>query len=126
MLDSSCFDLAIAKPNAIIDTDLIINIWNYLSLIFKTETLYPPPLSLICHSPGSNEILSVQNMIQYFLAFLINFFFYVSLLLKQNSVESKFPKISLSIKYVFIVKRDLCGTFSEIVLARNCCPQYKL
>ena len=42
MLDSACLDLAIAKPNLLINTDLLIIIWNYLSLICKTEILYLP------------------------------------------------------------------------------------
>ena len=42
--DSSCLALAISKPNLIINTDLLIIIWNYLSLICKSEILYPPHL----------------------------------------------------------------------------------
>ena len=44
--------IAIGKPNRLSNTDLLIIIWKYLTLIFKTETLYLPPLLLICPSPG--------------------------------------------------------------------------
>ena len=48
-IDSSCFDLAIAKPNPIINTDLLIISCNYLSLICKSEILYPTHCSLYLH-----------------------------------------------------------------------------
>ena len=51
MLDSICFwpsyyQSKLADQHRITNHNL-----NFLSLIFKTETLYLPPLSHICHSP---------------------------------------------------------------------------
>ena len=44
--DSACCDLAFAKPNPMINTDLLIISCNYLSLICETEILCLPHLYL--------------------------------------------------------------------------------
>ena len=47
ILDSTCLDLAFAKPNMICGTDKLRSSVNYLILISKTEILHLTPLSLI-------------------------------------------------------------------------------
>ena len=46
--DSACCDLAFAKPNPMINTDLLIISCNYLSLICETEILCLPHFYLKC------------------------------------------------------------------------------
>ena len=43
---SACLYLSFAKPNLIVNTDLLIFLWNYFSLICKAEILYSPQLYL--------------------------------------------------------------------------------
>ena len=43
---SAWFYLSFAKPNLIVNTDLLIILCNYFSLIFKAEILFPPQLYL--------------------------------------------------------------------------------
>ena len=43
---SACLHLFFAKPNLIVNTDLLIFLGNYFSLICKAEILYPPQLYL--------------------------------------------------------------------------------
>ena len=43
---SACLYLVFAKPNLIVNTDLLIILCNYFSLICKAEILYPPQLYL--------------------------------------------------------------------------------
>ena len=43
---SACLYLFFAKPNLIVNTDLLIILGNYFSLICKAEILYPPQLYL--------------------------------------------------------------------------------
>ena len=43
---SACLYLFFAKPNLIVNTDLLIILGNYFSLICKAEILYPPQFYL--------------------------------------------------------------------------------
>ena len=43
---SAWFYLSFAKPNLIVNTDLLIILCNYFSLILKAEILFPPQLYL--------------------------------------------------------------------------------
>jgi len=45
-LASAYLYLSFAKPNLIVNTDLLIILGNYFSLICKAEILYPPQLYL--------------------------------------------------------------------------------
>ena len=56
MYDSARLDLAFAKPNGIMNTDLLIICWNCLSLIWKTQILY---LGHLCFK---HSILYVQSL----------------------------------------------------------------
>ena len=46
ILASACFYLSFAKPNLIVNTDLLVILCNYFSLICKAEILFPPQLYL--------------------------------------------------------------------------------
>ena len=46
ILASACLHLFFAKPNLIVNTDLLIILGNYFSLICKAEILYPPQFYL--------------------------------------------------------------------------------
>ena len=62
--DSACLYLAFAKPNLIVNTDLLIILWNYFSLICKAEILYPPQFYLkrevLIQGPWSGVIKSYE------------------------------------------------------------------
>ena len=81
---SAWFYLSFAKPNLIVNTDLLIILCNYFSLIFKAEILFPPQLYLkrfILYGQSLTPVELAVNHLKRFgvkLAFeipkLINFF----------------------------------------------------
>ena len=56
---SACLYLFFAKPNLIVNTDLLIILGNYFSLICKAEILYPPQFylkrSILIQDPWSHQ-----------------------------------------------------------------------
>ena len=65
---SACLYLFFAKPNLIVNTDLLIILGNYFSLTCKAEILYPPQFylkrSILIQDPCSAEVC-VQAFLTY-------------------------------------------------------------
>ena len=63
---SACLYLFFAKPNLIVNTDLLIILCNYFSLICKAEILYPPQFylkrSILIQDPWEIEAILVITM----------------------------------------------------------------
>ena len=62
---SACLYLFFAKPNLMVNTDLLIILSNYFSLIYEAEVLYPPQFylkrSILIQDPCKNQSILLNQ-----------------------------------------------------------------